>query len=95
MQYIVFLVGVFLCVFSHGVSYNFLVGYSLSLGPSCLGISWNHSLFGLLVKIIRLRSSNLNYFSKEKNCGVILMGVFLHLKVLRLCLGGKFMMFGL
>ena len=32
MQYIVFLVGVCLCVFSHGASYNFLVGYSLSLG---------------------------------------------------------------
>ena len=64
-----------MCFFSHGASYNFLVGYSLSLGQSCHQISWNHSLFGLLVKIIRLGSSNLNYLSKEKNCGVILMGV--------------------
>ena len=33
MQYIIFLVGVCLCVFfSHGASYNFLVGYSVSLG---------------------------------------------------------------
>ena len=77
---------------SHGASYNFMVGYSLSLGPSCHRISWNHSLFGLLVKIIRLGNSNLNYLSKEKNCGVILMGVFPHLKVSRLCLSGKFMM---
>ena len=74
------------CFFSHSASYNFLVGYSFSLGPSCHWISWNHSLFGLLVKIIRLGSSNLNYLSKKKNCGVILMGVFPHLKVLRLCL---------
>ena len=81
--------------FSHSASYNFMVGYSLSLGPSCHRISWNHSLFCLLVKIIRLRSSNVNYLLKEKNCGVILMGVFLHLKVLRLCLSGKFMMLGL
>ena len=86
----------FVCVFfSHSASYNFLVGYSLSLGPSCHWISWNHSLFGLLVKFIWLRSSNLNYLSKEKNCGVILMGVFPHLKVPRLCLSGKFMMLGL
>ena len=81
--------------FSHDASYNFLVGYSLSLGPSCHRISWNHSLFGLLVKIIRLGSSNLNYLSNEKNCGVILIGVFPHLKVPRLCLSGKFMMLGL
>ena len=65
------------------------------LVASCHQISWNHSLFGLLVKIIRLGSSNLNYLSKEKNYGVILMGVFLHLKVPRLCLSGKFMMLGL
>ena len=88
--------GVCLCVFfSHDASYNFMVGYSLSLGSSSHRISWNHSLFSLLVKIIRLGSSNLNYLSKEKNCGVILMGVFSHLKVLRLCLSGKFMMLGL
>ena len=62
------------------------------LVTSCHRISWNHSLFYLLVKIIRLRSSNLNYFSKEKNCGVILMRVFPYLKVPRLCLSGKFMM---
>ena len=37
----------------------------------------------------------LNYLSKEKNCGVILMGVFPHLKVPRLCLSGKFTMLGL
>ena len=65
---------------------------NLSLGPSCHRISWNHSLFGLLVKIIRLGNSNLNYLSKENNCGIILMGVFPHLKVSRLCLSGKFMM---
>ena len=57
-------------------------------GPSCHRISWKHSLFGLLVKIIQLGSSNLYYLSKEKNCGVILMGVFPHLKVSRFCLSG-------
>ena len=65
------------------------------LVASCHRISWNHSLFGLLVKIIRLGSSKLNYLSKENNYGVILMGVFPHLKVSRLCLSGKFMMLGL
>ena len=43
------------------------------LVASCHQISWNHSLFGLLVKIIRLGSSSLNYLSKENNCGKFMM----------------------
>ena len=39
------------------------------LVASCHRISWNPSLFGLLVNIIRLGSSNLNYLSKEKFVG--------------------------
>ena len=42
-----------------------------------------------------LRSFNLNYLSKEKNYGVILMGVILHLVMSRLCLSGKLRILGL
>ena len=52
--------------FSHGASYNFLVGYSLSLGPSCHRINWNHSLFDLLVKIIMAWEFQFKLFVKGK-----------------------------
>ena len=58
-------------------------------------ISWNHFLLNLLAKIIVLGSFNLNYLLKEKNYGVILMGVILHLMMSRLCLSGKLRMLGL
>ena len=52
--------------FSHGASYNFLMGYSLSLGPSCHRINWNHSLFNLLVKIIMAWEFQFKLFVKGK-----------------------------
>ena len=70
--------------------FNFLVGYFLCLSvASCHQISWNRFLLDLLAKIIELGSFNLNYLSKERNYGVILMGVILHLVMPRLCLSGK------
>ena len=75
---------------------NFLVGYFLCfLDASCHQISWNRFLLDLLAKIIVLGSFNLNYLSKEKNYGVILMGVILHLVIPRLCPSGKLRMLGL
>ena len=72
---------------------NFLVGYFLCFSvASCHQISWNRFLLDLLAKIIVLGSFNLNYLSKEKNYGVILMGVILHLMMSRLCLSGKLRM---
>ena len=75
---------------------NFLVGYFLCLSvASCHQTSWNSFLLDSLAKIIVLGSFNLNYLSKEKNYGVILMGVILHLVMSRLCLSGKLRMLGL
>ena len=75
---------------------NFLVGYFLCFSvASCHQISWNRFLLDLLAKIIVLGSFNLNYLSKEKNYGVILMGVILHLVIPRLCPSGKLRMLGL
>ena len=86
----------FVCVFfSHGASYNFMVGYSLSLGR----IMSSNKLESFPIRFIGKYYSTWEFqfklFVKGKNCGVILMGVFPHLKVSRLYLSGKFMMLGL
>ena len=60
----------FVCVFfSHDASYNFLVGYSLSLG--CIMSSDKLESFPIRFtgKNYSAWEFHLHYLSKEKNCG--------------------------